>query len=154
MGDNIKNRINEFKFDLKEDNNCYIYNDDNNNENNENENYYNNTDNNNNNENEEDSEERKDNYLKKDMDMNKYKEIFNKQQIISKLESLMNKPKKEYNININFDENIFNSPKIESEIDTDMNANKDTPGNRKEMKRNYLLQCQNKRMYTFEEIIS
>ena len=161
MGDNIKNRINEFKFDLKEDNNCYIYNDDNNNENNENnenENYYNNSDNNNNNknENEEDSEERKDNYLKKDMDMNKYKEIFNKkQQIISKLESLMNKPKKE--TNINFDENIFNSPKIESEVDTDMNANKDTPGNRKEIKKNYLLQCQNrinKRMYTFEEIIS
>ena len=161
MGDNIKNRINEFKFDLKEDNNCYIYNDDNNNENNENdenENYYNNTDNNNNNENknEEDSEERKDNYLKKDMDMNKYKEIFNKQQIISKLESLMNKPKKENNIN--FDENIFNSPKIESEVDTDMNANKDTPGNRKEIKKNFLLQCQkriiNKRMYTFEEIIS
>ena len=156
MGDNIKNKIDEFRFDLKEDNNCYIYNDDNNNENNENENYYNNTDNNNN-ENGEESEERKDNYLKKDMNMNKYKEIFNnKQQIISKLESLMNKPKKENNIN--FYENIFNSPKIESEIDTDINANKDTPGNRKEIKKNYMLQSQNciinKRMYTFEEIIS
>ena len=150
-GDIIKNRINDFNFDLEENNNCYIYNDDNNNDNNENENYYNNRDNKFSNENEEDSEERKDNYLKKDMDMNKYKEIFNKLQI-SKLESLMNKPKKEYNIN--FDENIFNSPRIESEIDTDMNANKDTPGNRKEMKKNYLLQCQNKRMYTFEEIIS
>ena len=154
-GNNTKNRIKEFNFDLKE-NNYYIYNDDN--KNNENENVNdNNTDNKSNNENEEDSEERKDNYLKKDMDMNKYKEIFNnKQQIISKLESLMNKPKKEYNNN--FDENIFNSPKIESEIDTDMNANKDTPGNRKEMKKNYLLQIQNsiinKRIYTFEEIIS
>ena len=63
MGDNIKNKIDEFRFDLKEDNNCYIYNDDNNNENNENENYYNNTDNNNN-ENGEESEERKDNYMR------------------------------------------------------------------------------------------
>jgi len=68
----------------------------------------------------------------------------------------MNKLKKEKNINL--DGNIFNSPKIESEIDTDMNASKDTPGNRKEMKKNYLLQSQNsminKRMYTLEEIIS
>ena len=153
-GDNIKNRINEFDFDLKEDN-YYIYNDDDN-KNNENENINeNNEDNKSKNENEE--EERKDNYLKKDMDMNKYKKIFNeKQQILSKLESLMNKPKKDNNIN--FDENIFNSPKIESEIDTDMNANKDTPGNRKEMRKNYLLQIQNsiinKRIYAFEEIIS
>jgi len=45
----------------------------------------------------------------------------------------MNKLKKEKNINL--DGNIFNSPKIESEIDTDMNASKDTPGNRKEMKK-------------------
>ena len=27
----------------------------------------------------------------------------------------------------------YNSPKIESEIDSDMNVNKDTPGNRKEI---------------------
>ena len=157
MGGNIKNKIDEFNFDLKENN--YYYNDDNYQKNNENENDNdNNTDNksNNENENEADSEERKDNYLKKDMDMNKYKEIFNKQQIISKLESLMNKPKKEYNND--FEENIFNSPKIESEIDTDVNANKDTPGNRKEIKKSYLLQIQNsiinKKIYTFEEIIS
>ena len=71
--------------------------------------------------------------------MNKYQEIFNnQQQIISKLESLMNKPKNKSKLNqdnnidninnINNINNImFNSPKIESEIDSDMNINKDTP---------------------------
>ena len=37
----------------------------------------------------EDDEDKKDIYMKKDMDMTKYKEIFNKQQIISKLESFI-----------------------------------------------------------------
>jgi len=95
--------------------------------------------------------------MKKDMDMTKYKEIFNKQQIISKLESLMNKQKNKTNTDYNINNYMFNSPKIESEIDSDMNINKDTPGNRKEMKKNYLNvrnSLNNKKIYTFEEIIS
>ena len=149
-GIHLKNKISDFN--LKEDdyiynnkNNNYIQGDNDYNENIEDEN------------NEEDDEDKKDIYMKKDMDMTKYKEIFNKQQIISKLESLMNKQKNKTNTDYNINNYMFNSPKIESEIDSDMNINKDTPGNRKEMKKNYLNvrnSLNNKKIYTFEEIIS
>ena len=112
---------------------------------------------------------RKNTYNKKEINMNKYQDIFNnKQQIISKLELLMNKPKSKntqdnldidldiLNVNKNYN-NIFNynSPKIESEIDSDMNINKDTPGNRKEI-RLYNLQSNSKikNIYSLKEILS
>ena len=95
---------------------------------------------------------------KKSTNMTKYKDILNdKQQIISKLELLMNKQKNKTNQDNNINNYIFNSPKIESEIDSDMNINKDTPGNRKEIKKNNLLMRQNsindKKIYTYEEIL-
>ena len=97
----------------------------------------------------------------KNFDMNKYKEIFNKkEQIISKLESLIIKQKNNINSFNSFQKNNygFNSPKIESEIDSDMNINKDTPGNRKEIKYNKFFANQNnindKKKYTIEEILS
>ena len=99
--------------------------------------------------------------------MNKYQEILiNKEQIISKLESLMNKQKTKPKINQENNNIMFNSPKIESEIDSDMNINKDTPGNRKELQRNYpLLQIEStsklnykrnniNHIYSLEEIFS
>jgi hypothetical protein len=98
---------------------------------------------------------------KKSPNIIKYKEILNnKQQILSKLELLMkNKQKNQNNNKDNFyilNNYVFNSPKIESEIDSDMNVNKDTPGNRKEMKSNfYLIQKSlNNKQYTYEEILS
>ena len=113
---------------------------------------------------------KKNTYNKKEINMNKYQDIFNnKQQIISKLELLMNKPKSKNNkdnLDIDLDiltsannnyYNIFNynSPKIESEIDSDMNINKDTPGNRKEILL-YNLQSNSKTnpVYSLQEILS
>ena len=92
---------------------------------------------------------------KKSNNINKYKDILNnKQQILLKLESLMNKQKSNINIddNININNYIFSSPKIESEIDSDMNINKDTPGNRKEIKKNNF--SGNKKVFSIEEIFS
>ena len=92
------------------------------------------------------------------INMDKYKDIFNnKQQIISKLEILMNKPKNKTNEDDNNINNyIFNSPKIENEIDSDMNINKDTPGNRKEIKKNNFFNRNSikKNKYSIEEIFS
>ena len=64
----------------------------------------------------------------------------------------MNKQKSNINIddNININNYIFSSPKIESEIDSDMNINKDTPGNRKEIKKNNF--SGNKKIFSIEEI--
>jgi len=76
---------------------------------------------------------------KNEKDMSKYKEIFKKQQIISKIELLMNKSKRNNN------NNEFYTPNIQSEIDSDMNINKDTPGNSKKM---------NKKIYTIDQIFS
>ena len=95
---------------------------------------------------------------KKNINVDKYKEIFDKkQQILSKLEILMQKNKN--HIDNNKDNYIFNSPKIENEIDSDMNINKDTPGNRKEIKKNNFLinksNNNNKKIkFTIEEIFS
>ena len=105
---------------------------------------------------------KKKNTYKKEINLNKFEEIFNKQQkIISKLELLMNKPKSNlnqensnlYNINSRFFN--YNSPKIELETDSDININKDTPGNRKEM-RLFKLQpnSKNKYVYSLEEFFS
>ena len=98
---------------------------------------------------------------KKSTDMTKYKEIFNNKQIISKLELLMNKQKNKVNQeNSNINEIMYTSPKILSEIDSDMNINKDTPGNRREIQRNYLLGNQNNvnnkniKKYSYEEILN
>ena len=98
---------------------------------------------------------------KKSPNILKYKEILNnKQQILSKLELLMTSKQKNQNNNKdNFcvlNNYVFNSPKIESEIDSDMNVNKDTPGNRKEMKSNFYLtqKSLNNKQYTYEEILS
>ncbi len=115
-----------------------------------------NNDNDNDNENNDYSED------KKSTNITKYKEIFNnKQQIISKLELLMNKQKNKTNQdNSNINEFMYSSPKILSEIDSDMNINKDTPGNRREIKKNNLLKIQNSinnkniKKYTYEEILS
>ena len=92
---------------------------------------------------------------KKSNNIDKYKDILNnKQQILLKLESLMNKQKSNINIddNININNYIFSSPKIESEIDSDMNINKETPGNRKEIKKNNF--SGNKKIFSIEEIFS
>ena len=177
---NNNNRIKEFN--LKEDEYNYSNNENENDNDNENENDNDNDNesnnyNNENNENEynnysenenineiinensnENNEEYSDDKKSNNM-MNKYKEILNnKQQILSKLESLMNKQKNNINPDDNIDINnyMFNSPKIESEIDSDMNINKDTPGNRKEIKKNNFTQNNNnyKKIFSIEEIFS
>ena len=141
-GSKMKSRINDFN--LKD--NKYIYNSN-----------YNDIESNNYIENESNNETYSEE--KKSTNISKYKEIFNdKQQIISKLELLMNKQKNKNNHD-NYDlinNYMFSSPKIESEIDSDMNINKDTPGNRKEIINNNLLISQksiNNKKYTYEEII-
>ena len=101
---------------------------------------------------------------KKSIDVDKYKEIFDKkQQILLKLEILMRNKVNQINNNNNSNINnyIFNSPKIENEIDSDININKDTPGNRKEIKKNNFLinktninNNKNNNKYTLEEILS
>ena len=110
----------------------------------------------------ESSKKKKNTYNKKEINMNKYQEIFNdKQQIISKLELLMNKPKSKINQeNSKLDNNTnkifnYNSPKIELETDSDININKDTPGNRKEFGL-FKLQSNTKikYIYSLEEILS
>ena len=131
-----KNRISDFNLQNED----YIYNDNDNNE-------------------EDNSKKRKSTYNKKEINMDKYQEIFNnQQQIISKLELLMNKPKiSQENSNLDNSNKIFNynSPKIELETDSDININKDTPGNRKEFR---LLKLQSnpkiKYTYSLEEILS
>jgi hypothetical protein len=151
----IKNNIKESyritDFNLKDNNHIYNNNqtESNNNIEIESNNYIEN-DSNNYNDNNDNSED------KKSTDMTKYKEIFNNKQIISKLELLMNKQKNKANQE-NINEIIYTSPKIMSEIDSDMNINKDTPGNRREIKRNYLLGSQNNeniKKYSYEEILS
>ena len=133
-----KNRISDFNLQNED----YMYND-NDDENNE----------------EENSKKRKNTFNKKGINIDKYQEIFNnQQQIISKLELLMNKPKiNQGNSNLDNDNKIFNynSPKIEFETDSDININKDTPGNRKEF-RLYKLQSNPKfkYIYSLEEILS
>ena len=111
----------------------------------------------------ESSQKKKNTYNGEDKKMNKYQEILNEQQnIISKLELLMNKPKSKLNQeNSNIDNmnnnKIFNynSPKIELETDSDIIINKDTPGNRKEI-RLFKLQTNPKinKIYSLEEIFS
>ena len=134
---------NNYNIDNNENENNYIEN------NNNNEDIENNNDNNN-----------KDYSEEKKINMDKYKEIFKKQQIISKLELLMNKPKNKINQEDNNNNNyIFKSPKIENEIDSDMNINKDTPGNRKEIKKNNFLINRNssihkKNKFSIQEILS
>ena len=101
---------------------------------------------------------------KKNIDVDKYKEIFDKkQQILLKLEILMKNKANPINNNSNSNINnyIFNSPKIENGIDDDININKDTPGNRKEIKKNNFLinktNINNSKYinkYTLEEILS
>ena len=110
----------------------------------------------------ESSKNKKNTYNKKEINMDKYQEIFNnQQQIISKLEILMNKPKSKLNKENSYTNNNanaifnYNSPKIEFETDSDININKDTPGNRKEfgflkLQSNPRIKC----MYTLEEILS
>ncbi len=101
---------------------------------------------------------------KKSTNINKYKEILNsKQQIFSKLESLMMNKQKNQTKSKDADKDnfyifknyMFNSPKIESEIDSDMNINKDTPGNRKELKNSLYLRQKSlsNRQYTYEEML-
>ena len=113
----------------------------------------------------ESTRKKKNTYNKKEINVNKYQDIFNnKQQIISKLELLMNKNKSKTNqesININNIDNNpnkifnYNSPKIESDIDSDMNINKDTPGNRKEIRLyNIKSNPKIKYVYSLEEILS
>ena len=153
----VKNGITDFNLKKEE----YLYNNYNKNNN------YNENDNDNdisnenindeiNNENmETEIEEKKNNYIKKDVDMDKYKEIFNKQQIISKLELLMNKLKNKTNQEYSIHNNAFNNSKYENEKDYDMNNDKDISGDR--IINNNLLQSQNmnnKIIYTFEEIFS
>ena len=108
---------------------------------------------------ENDSSKKRKNTYNKIINMDKYQEIFNNQQIISKLESLINKPKTKLNQEIaNFNNNKifnYNSPKTEFETDSDININKDTPGNRKEIR---LFKLQSnlavKNIYSLEEILS
>ena len=133
---------NNYNIDNNENENNYIENDNNNED----------IENNNDNNNKDYSEEKK-------INMDKYKEIFKKQQIISKLELLMNKPKNKVNQDDNNNNYIFKSPKIENEIDSDMNINKDTPGNRKEIKKNNFLINRNssihkKNKFSIQEILS
>ena len=117
---------------------------------------------------EESAKKRKNTYNEKGFNINKYQDIFNnQQQIISKLELLMNRQKIETNNEekANLEKNNiyntkifnYNSPKIESEIDSDMNVNKDTPGNRKEICLFQINQKSNPNIinvYSLEEIFS
>ena len=166
---NVKAKLSDF--DLK---GGYIYSNNESNDkesnnynidNNENENNYIESENNNENieNNDNDDNNNADFSEEKKINMDKYKEIFNqKQQIISKLELLMNKPKNKANQeenNNNINNYIFKSPKIENEIDSDMNINKDTPGNRKEIKKNNFLINRNnsinkKNKFSLQEILS